>query len=79
MASTLIPIGILGAAIVAAEGFGIASAPIVTLCVLALVGGARRRRHVRRVSWSDAIREGSPDAKRREAVDRLARRKGGRS
>jgi hypothetical protein len=79
MASTLLPLAILGAAIVAAEGFGIASAPIVTLCILALVGGARRRRHVRRVSWSDAIREGRPDARRRRAVARLAARKGGRS
>jgi len=76
MASTLVPLGILGAAIVAAEGFGIASAPIVVLCALALVGGARRRRHVRRVTWSDAIREGSPDARRRAAVARLAARKG---
>ena len=76
MASTLIPIGILAAAIVAAEGFGIASAPIVVLCALALVGGARRRRQVRRVSWADAIREGSPDSRRRAAVARLARRRG---
>lgn len=79
MASTLLPLGILGAAIVAAEGFGLASAPIVTLCVLALVGGARRRRQVRRVTWRDAIREGSPDSTRRRAVARLAARKGGRS
>lgn len=79
MASTLVPIAILGAAIVAAEGFGIASAPIVVLCALALVGGARRRRQVRRVTWSDAIREGSPDARRREAVARIARRRGGSS
>jgi len=76
MGSTLIPIGILVAAIVAAEGAGIASAPIVVLCALALVGGARRRRHVRRVSWGDALREGRPDARRREAVARLARRRG---
>jgi len=76
MASTLVPLGILAAAIVAAEGFGIASAPIVVLCALALVGGARRRRHVRRVSWADAIREGSPDSRRRAAVARLARRRG---
>lgn len=76
MASTLIPLGILAGAIIAAEGFGVASAPIVTLCILALLGGARRRRHVRSVSWSDAIREGSPDAKRREAVARLAKRRG---
>lgn len=79
MASTLIPLGILGAAIVAAEGFGVASAPIVTLCLLAIVGGARRRRHVRRVTWGDALREGSPDARRRDAVARLAARKGGGS
>ena len=78
MASTLVPLGILGAAIVAAEGFGVASAPIVTLCILALLGGARRRRHVRRVTWCDALREGSPDPKRRAAVERLAARKGGR-
>ena len=77
MASTLIPLGILGAAIVAAEGFGFASAPIIVLCALALIGGARRRRQVRSVSWSDAIREGSPDSRRRDAVDRLARRRGG--
>jgi len=79
MASTLIPLGILGAAIVAAEGFGFASAPIIVLCALALVGGARRRRHVRRVSWRDAIREGSPDSARRRAVARIAARKGGSS
>ena len=79
MASTLIPLGILGAAIVAAEGFGFASAPIVTLCILALLGGARRRRQVRRVTWSDAIREGSPDSTRRRAVARIAARRGGAS
>ena len=79
MASTLVPLGILGAAIVAAEGFGVASAPIVTLCILALLGGARRRRHVRRVTWGDALREGSPDARRRRAVARLAARRGGAS
>jgi hypothetical protein len=76
MGSTLIPIGILAGAIIASEGFGVASAPIVVLCALALVGGARRRRHVRRVSWADAIREGRPDARRRAAVARLARRRG---
>jgi len=79
MGSTLIPLGILGAAIVAAEGLGFASAPIIVLCALALVGGARRRRHVRRVTGASAIREGRPDAKRRAAVARLAARKGGRS
>ena len=79
MASTLLPIAILGAAIVAAEGFGVASAPIIVLCALALIGGARRRRQVRSVSWSDAIREGSPDSTRRRAVARIAARKGGRS
>jgi hypothetical protein len=76
MVSTLLPVGILAGAIIAAEGFGVASAPIVVLCLLALVGGARRRRHVRRVTWGDAIREGSPDSRRRAAVARLARRRG---
>ena len=79
MASTLVPLGILAGAIIAAEGFGVASAPIIVLCALALVGGSRRRRHVRRVTWASAIREGRPDAKRRAAVARLAARKGGRS
>lgn len=79
MASTLLPLAILGAAIVAAEGFGVASAPIIVLCALALLGGARRRRDVRRVTWGDALREGRPDARRRDAVARLAARKGGGS
>lgn len=72
---------IFGAAAVAATLAAIDASgtiPIALLAWSAVVSRSARRRaeKLRRVTWSAALREGSPDARRLAALRRLAERGG---
>lgn len=56
----------------------VASLPLAILAAVAAAGAITRRASARRVTWGRAMREGSPDARRLEALRRLANREGGR-
>lgn len=73
-ATTLVAAAIVSGTLAALDAA--ASIPIAVLGVLG-IAGAGRRRAVRRVTWRAAAREGSPDARRLEALRRLAAREGG--
>ena len=63
---------ILAAGLVA--GGAAAPIPLAILAAVAAAGAITRRASARRVTWRAAIREGSPDARRLEALRRLAGR-----
>ena len=67
---------ILAAGLVA--GGAAASIPLAILAAVAAAGAIGRRASARRVTWRAAIREGSPDERRLEALRRLAGREGRR-